>query len=218
MEARKNPRLDLSRWSGLFFNIGLFLTMGMVVMAFEWKTIIEDPTVELTSNFSGEDWVPPVTTIDEPKPPQPKKVVVELVEVAPLEKDEPEVEYTFHTGDEPLVVPNLGPMEPEETGPEIFITVEEMPSSENFWTYVKKNLKYPNLAKRQDISGPVFLQFTVMPDGSVGDIQVLRGIGGGCDEEAVRVLKSAPKWKPGKQRGVAVPVRMSLAIHFKLQH
>jgi protein TonB len=83
-------------------------------------------------------------------------------------------------------------------------------------TYVSENLKYPVKASRMDIQGRVFVQFVVEKDGSLTDIQVVKGIGAGCDEEAVRVIKNAPRWEPGKQRGRPVRVKMILPIVFKL--
>ena len=83
--------------------------------------------------------------------------------------------------------------------------------------YIQKNIKYPMMARESDIQGRVFVNFVVEPDGSISNVAVLRGIGGGCDEEAVRVVNSMPKWKPGKQRGSAVRCAYTVPIIFKLQ-
>ena len=83
--------------------------------------------------------------------------------------------------------------------------------------YVAKNTKYPQIARESGIQGRVFIGFVVETDGSISNVKVLRGIGGGCDEEAVRVIKSLPKWKPGKQRGKAVRVSYQIPVNFKLQ-
>lgn len=104
---------------------------------------------------------------------------------------------------------------------EIFLIVEEAPEPTNgmkaFYEYIGQNLKYPREARFSGIQGRVFLQFVVDTDGSLTDIKVLKGIGMGCDEEAVKVLESYPeKWKPGMQRGKAVKTRLSLPIVFKL--
>jgi protein TonB len=87
---------------------------------------------------------------------------------------------------------------------------------DSFLKYVSKNLKYPAQARRMGVEGKVFVQFVVEKDGSITDIKVVKGIGAGCDEEAVRVLENAPKWKPGKQRGRPVKQRIVLPIVFKL--
>ena len=78
-------------------------------------------------------------------------------------------------------------------------------------------MKYPEEAKEIGIQGKVYVTFVVEVDGSITDVKVLRGIGSGCDDEAVRVVKSMPKWVPGKQRGVPVRVQFNLPINFKLQ-
>ncbi|MCK5701162.1 MAG: energy transducer TonB, partial [Cyclobacteriaceae bacterium] len=77
-------------------------------------------------------------------------------------------------------------------------------------------LKYPAQARRMGIEGKVFVQFVVDKDGTLTEVTAVKGIGAGCDQEAVRVIEGAPKWKPGKQRGRSVKVRMILPITFKL--
>ena len=100
------------------------------------------------------------------------------------------------------------------------MVVEDQPEPQGgmqaFYEYVGKNLKYPSQARRMGIEGKVFVQFVVNTDGTLTDVQAIKGIGAGCDDEAVRVVKTAPKWKPGKQRGKPVRVRMVLPITFKL--
>ena len=81
---------------------------------------------------------------------------------------------------------------------------------------VQENIKYPQEAKDKEIAGRVFLAFVVEKDGSVSNVEVKRGIGGGCDDEAVRVVKAMPKWKPGKQKGEPVRVSYMLPVNFKL--
>lgn len=81
--------------------------------------------------------------------------------------------------------------------------------------YIDKNIKYPQVAKEKGIQGRVFVDFIVEPDGSVSNVKAVRGIGGGCDEEAVRVIQSMPKWNLGKQRGNAVRVSYRLPVVFK---
>jgi TonB family protein len=103
---------------------------------------------------------------------------------------------------------------------EVFTIVENQPAPREgmaaFYEYIKKNLRYPAQAKNIGIQGKVFVQFIVASDGSLTDVKAVKGIGAGCDEEAVRVLESSPKWKPGMQRNQAVNVRMILPVTFKL--
>ena len=102
----------------------------------------------------------------------------------------------------------------------VYQIVEEMPQfpgGENaLMEYVSKNVVYPEEAKEKEIQGRVFIGFVVEKDGSIGEVKVLRGIGGGCDEEAVRVIKGMPKWKPGLQKGKPVRVSYQIPIYFKL--
>ena len=110
-------------------------------------------------------------------------------------------------------------MKPDKNG--VYQIVEEMPQfpgGENkLMEYIAKNLTYPQEARDKGIDGRVFVAMVIEKDGSVSNVKVLRGIGGGCDEEAVRVIKAMPKWKPGKMKGEAVRVRYQMPINFKLQ-
>ena len=110
-------------------------------------------------------------------------------------------------------------MTPDKNG--VYQIVEEMPQypggEDALMDYVSKNVVYPSEAQEKGISGRVFVGFIVEKDGSVSDVKVLRGIGGGCDEEAVRVISGLPKWKPGKQEGKPVRVSYQMPINFKLQ-
>jgi len=107
-----------------------------------------------------------------------------------------------------------------EKADQIFDVVETQPNPPGGmagWNaYLSKNLKYPTQARRMGIEGTVIVVFVINTDGSIQDVEVLRGIGGGCDEEAVKVVQEAPKWEPGKQRGRPVRTRMRLPIRFKL--
>ena len=109
---------------------------------------------------------------------------------------------------------------PEEKEEEVFLIVENKPEfeggMEGFYEFVAKNLEYPKEATANNIGGKVYLEFIVAKDGSIQDIKVMKGIGYGCDEEAIRVLQKSPKWKPGKQRGRPVKVKMAVPIFFKL--
>ena len=93
----------------------------------------------------------------------------------------------------------------------------EFPGGLEGWNkYLAENIKYPEVAKKMGVQGTVIVVFVITKDGSIKDVTVLRGIGGGCDEEAIRVVKNGPKWEPGKQRGEPVNTRMRLPMKFKL--
>lgn len=103
---------------------------------------------------------------------------------------------------------------------DVFTVVEQMPEfpggDKALDDFIIKNLKYPEEAKKQNIQGKVWIGFIVDKEGNVLEIEALRGIGGGCDEEAVRVVALMPKWKPGKQSGKPVVVKFRLPINFRL--
>lgn len=102
----------------------------------------------------------------------------------------------------------------------IFMVVEQQPEFEGGYeammNFIRKNMRYPASARRMGIEGTVYLSFVVGRDGSINDVQVLRGISADCDKEAVRVVQAMPNWKPGKQNGKPVLVRFNLPIRFKL--
>ena len=104
---------------------------------------------------------------------------------------------------------------------EVFTVVEENPEfdggMEGLYKYLSSNIHYPEKAKEEKIQGRVFVTFVIEKDGSVSDAKVIRGIGGGCDEEALRVVNNMPKWKPGKQKGKPVRVQYNLPIYFQLK-
>lgn len=115
--------------------------------------------------------------------------------------------------EEPLL-----PLDPPKTDPGTVITyATEMPELPNMNRFIADNLKYPQVAVESGVSGTVFLSFVVEKDGSVSDVKVLKGIGLGCEEEAMRVVKMMPKWKPGKNHGELVRVQFNLPIRFKLK-
>lgn len=102
--------------------------------------------------------------------------------------------------------------------PEIFTYVSQMPEpSVDMKDFLQKNLRYPEAAKDNNITGRVVVKFVVDEQGSISDVKVVKGIGGGCDEEAVRVIKKVPSWKPGKQNGKPVKVWFTQTINFQLQ-
>ena len=209
----------------LISSISLCLSLLIVIGMFEWRVRERGPVVNLEAETSAfEDLIDVPQTKQEIKPPAkiqaPKIVEVsdeEIIEEIEVDLD---IEMTEDTKIEQVVLDQEEEAMPEEKADEIFTIVEERPSPvggmKAFYEFVSQNLKYPAMARRMGLEGRVFVQFVVEKDGSLTDIQVVKGIGGGCDEEAVRVLSMAPKWNPGKQRGRPVRVRMILPIMFQL--
>ena len=126
------------------------------------------------------------------------------------------VEFNVSTNESYVFEP-----EEDEDRPGVYVVVEQMPEfpggDKELYQFIADNIKYPAEAKEEGLKGRVFVNFIVEPDGSVSDIRVLRGIGGGCDEEAVRVVESMPKFKPGMQNGEAVRVSYTVPVIFRLE-
>ena len=223
MEVKKTEKADLTNKSGFFFSIGLTITMALVLMAFEW-TDKEEGALDLmgknTNTFEETMEVPP---IEQPPPPAPVIQQPQVIEVPDEEeiKDDIkvnlDVEVTDETKVETIVVQAE---EPKEETDEIFTVVEESATPKGgmqaFYKFVGEKIKYPAQARRMGIEGRVFVEFVINKDGSLSDVRSIKGIGAGCDEEAVRIVQSAPSWNPGKQRGKAVKQRYTLPIIFKL--
>ncbi|MDZ7606024.1 MAG: TonB family protein [Cyclobacteriaceae bacterium] len=225
VEIKKNPKADLTRTSGMFLNLGLVISLLLCIFAFEWKQF--DDTNQLSLQSSGENFeeMMEIPQTVQPPPQAPKVIQPEIIEVPDEQEIEDEIELDLDVEmNEQTVIEEVvfkdAPTPVEEEVDEIFTIVEDQPTPEGgmaaFYEFVGKNLKYPAQARRMGIEGKVFVQFVVDKDGKLNEVKAVRGIGAGCDEEAVRVISEAPKWKPGKQRGRPVKVRMILPITFKL--
>lgn len=214
--------------SRLFFGIGLCMSLLFIITAFEWKFYDKGNNLSLGSLSSEFNDIIDVPPTEQPPPPPPKIEQPKIIEVS----DEQEIKETI-----PIVLDiemkeeqvieqkifedvNMDDIE-DEKADEIFTVVEEQPSPKGgikaFYEYVAKNLSYPSAARRMNIEGRVYIAFIVEKNGSLTDVKSIKGIGGGCDEEAVRIIEGAPKWNPGKQRGRPVRVKMVLPVLFQLQ-
>ena len=223
MEHKKKPNADLSKKRVLFLFTGLLISLAMTLTAFEWKTYSKGELIDLgevTDNFDELMEIPPTEQPPPEKPPVQQPQVIEIPDDEEI-IDEIDFELDVEVTEEEIVENvTFEPME-EEKAEDIFIFVEEeasFPGGKKAWAkFLKKNLTYPRQAKRMNIEGRVHLGFVVDKNGNISDIEVLRSIGGGCDEEAIRVLNASPKWNPGKQRGNPVKSRMQILVVFKLK-
>jgi protein TonB len=226
MEEKKSPKANLENKKLMFTQIGLIISLLIAWLAFEHKSYDKreiDPSLLRQTEVVEEEMVE-ITKQEEPKP-QPVEMPKQTTQLE-IVQDDVEVEDIEINAEmdqnevmEEYVAPEIE--EEEVVEAEVFTIVEEMPSypggDAKMYEYLGKNIKYPQIARESSIQGRVFVNFVVEPDGSVSNVKVLRGIGGGCDEEAMRVVKTMPKWKPGKQRGKAVRVSYTLPVVFKLQ-
>ena len=228
MEIKKSPKADLESKKLTFALIGLVVTLFIVWRVFEYKSydkqVIDD--MQRTVEVIEEELVE-ITKQEQPKPqppaPKPQVTQIQIVEDDVEVEDEIDINAEVDQ-DEAIEEFEFTPPEIEEeeiVEAEIFKVVEEMPEfpggAAKMMEFIQKNIKYPLMARESDIQGRVFVNFVVEPDGSITNVTVMRGIGGGCDEEALRVVQSMPSWKPGKQRGSAVRCSFTVPIIFKLQ-
>lgn len=225
MELKKNPKADVTRYSALFFNIGLVISMLVVITAFEWKFYDKQSIVDLSAPDIEFEDIMDIPVTEQPPPPPKTVFQPQVVEVPDDEVITEELEFDLDIeATEQTVIEEIVAYQPdapeEEEVEEVFTIVEEQPTPVGgmaaFYEYVKNNLSYPAQARRMGIEGKVYVQFVVDKDGKIRDVTAIKGIGAGCDEEAVQVLQNAPTWLPGKQRGQPVKVRMILPITFKL--
>ncbi len=222
MEAKKNPTHDLHRQTAKFFFIGLCLSVTIIITAFEWTTVkkktplptvdpVEEPLFKVKAT---------VHEIEKPAPP-PKPSLTQSIPSLSLaefksDNDDKPVEPIVHSDINEIPFVDVPTEEVEDLI--LFPEVQAKPVGgyESFYDQLSKSLRYPKQAQRNQITGKVFVEFIVDKTGEVINLKVLKGIGGGCDEEALRVLAKI-RWEPGRQRGKPVKTRMAMPINFTLQ-
>jgi len=223
MDLKKKPEVDLEKKRGFYFQIGVAGALLITLAAFEWKSY--DNSNYSLGDLQMED-IPeeiiPITKQEEkpPPPPPPPAPVINIVEDDVILDEEPEIMETEM--DEDTEIQEVEEKEEEAVDePEIFLIVEKMPrfpgGESALVKYLSQNIKYPPIARENGITGTVYLTFVIDQTGSVKDVKILRGIGGGCDEEAKRVVNAMPRWTAGKQRGKNVSVQYNLPVKFTLK-
>ena len=229
MEIKKTEKASLENKKLLFVEIGLVISLGIVLGALEWSTTDKQVAVlEDTTQVVEEEEIIPITQETPPPPPAAPKIPIlsdelEIVDDTDvIEEEFISLEDNSDMGVE--IMDYVEEVEEEVVEEEAipFQLVEEKPSfqggdANNFSKWVNKRLVYPEIAKENGVQGRVTLQFTVEKDGTVTKVKVLRGVDPSLDKEAVRVVSSSPKWKAGKQRDRAVPVTYTFPVIFQLR-
>jgi protein TonB len=229
MELKKNPKADLEKRRGLFLEIGLVVAMAAALVAFEMKSYDKEDKEQVVRQASEEIEDIVIQTQEQELPPPPPPETPEVTTEFEVVEDDAELtnelgpvnaevdESTQNIEITPVVVEE----EEEEEEAQIFTVVEKDPEfpggMDALYKYLAQNIKYPTIARENGITGRVYVTFVVERDGSIANPRVLRDIGGGCGAEAIRVVKSMPKWNPGKQSGKAVRVQFNLPVNFNLQ-
>ena len=227
MEAKKTPRADLEKRRGMFLEIGLAVILAAALVAFNVKSY-EKEVKEVSTRTADVEIEADIiqTEQEETPPPPPEEPEVVATELNVVENDAEDIHEigivnAEARADEALEFTRVEVTEEvEEAEEEVFLVVEEDPEFpgglDALSKFIADNIKYPQLAKENNITGRVFVSFVVEKDGRVGQVKILRDIGGGCGNEAVRVVKMMPKWKPGKQRGKPVRTQFNLPVDFSL--
>jgi periplasmic protein TonB len=223
MELKKSPEANIEKKRASFLLIGAVVTLGVVLSSFEYrqftkKAIMAEAGVEeILEEEVVLDMPPPVP----PPPPPPPAIVTEIEVVEDDKKIENTVTISTEETDKKVEVFEIKEVEEAPVAETIFDVVEEnasFPGGEALMgEFLRKNIKYPPMARESGIQGRVYVEFIVYKDGTIGDVKIRRGVSPELDEEALRVVKMMPKWEPGKQRGKPVTCRFTLPINFKLQ-
>lgn len=225
MEIKKSRKADLENRRSIFLEIGLVVALAIVIGAFGCKS--KERNVEKVDMVLApiETELVEITRPDQPQEqPQVKKVEMNVIsDVFQLvdNSTKTNTELNFIEFDADMSISVAPPKEEEIVEEPIFVVAEKMPSFmggdlTTFRTWVQQRLKYPAIAQEYGISGQVILEFVVEKDGTLSNIVVLRTPDNSLSEEAIRVLKTSPKWEPGLQRNKPVRVKYTLPVIFRI--
>ena len=232
MEVKKSPKADLEGKRSTWLLVGYVITLAILFVAFEWSErdkqidtsqavadVVFEEEIEIPITEQPEDVTPPPAPVEAPAIVETLTIVdddmeVESTQIASSEETGQAVEISY-------VAPTVEEEE-EVVEEEIFEVVEQMPEFPNggmagLMQFLSKNIKYPTIAQENGTQGRVTVQFVVNRDGSIVDAKVIRGVDPYLDKEALRVINSMPKWKPGMQRGKPVRVKYTVPVMFRLQ-
>jgi periplasmic protein TonB len=230
MELKKSPKADLEKNKRIFLMLGLVLALGITLLAFEWKS--RPSKVSSLGNLEVaevEDEVIPITRQEQvqPPPPPPPPQVIEVLKIVDNNVDILDDLSLFDSEADNQTFIDVAPViqtvkkEEEVEDAQVFFIVEEMPEFPGgeaaLRRFIANSIKYPQIAQENGIQGRVYVQFVVDRDGTITNASIARGVDASLDREALRVVNSLPKWKPGMQRGKPVKVSYTVPINFVLQ-
>ncbi len=228
MEQKKSQKADLESKKNIFFLLGLVISLGVTFMAFEWSTkASKAESLGTVQTQEVEEEIIPITREPEVKPPPPPtpKVIEVLNIVDNNVKIEDELEIEDSEADNATVIdinPVISTTEEKEVEEDKIFTIVEEPAEfpggdRALFKYLSDHVKYPVIAQENGIQGKVYVKFVVNEQGVASGAELLRGVDPSLDKEALRVIGSLPKFKPGKQRGRPVKVYYNAVINFTLQ-
>jgi protein TonB len=226
MQLKKSPKVSLEDKKLIYALMGGVLVLSICFVAFEWteKEVTKYDVVDQDFLIEEEIDIQQTTQETPPPPPPPAVQEVEILNVVDdnVKTESVEIKTEDDKDVEVVIAPPVEAPVVEEVEEEIFVVVESMPEfpggQQEMMKYIAENIKYPVIAQENGIQGRVICQFVIEKNGSVTDIQVVRSSGdASLDKEAERVIKTMPKWKPGKQRGKPVRVKYTIPVAFRLQ-
>ena len=227
MDVKKSPKATLEDKKFLFVLMGLVMVLSLIYIAFEWTDKEVTVYEVIDPDMLAAEEIEIIQTAQElpPPPPPPAPEIVEELNIVEDDVVTESVEINTEDDKDKTVtinapVTSTGPIVEEEDNV-VFQVVEKMPSFPGgdaaLFKYLSDNVKYPVIAQENGVQGRVICQFVVNRDGSIVDVEVVRSVDPSLDKEAIRVIKSMPKWSPGQQRGKPVRVKYTLPVNFRLQ-
>ena len=227
METKKTQNASLENKRVVFLELGLIASLLAVIGAFSYATAVKKaPVLQAVTQVTDIEELVPVTRDTPPEPPKAIAIpqISEILEI--VDDDLPTtdiISFDDTQVDVPVydyrVEPEDAPVEEEDIP---FVLVEKKPrfqggDANDFSRWIAQHLNYPEIARENGVQGRVILEFTVMKDGSVGNLKVLRSVDPSLDKEALRVVSTSPKWEPGRQRDRAVNVTYQFPVIFQLR-
>ena len=227
METKKTPQASLENKRVLFLELGLIVSLLAAIGAFSYSTAVRKvPVFQATGQTLIDEEIVPIIRDTPPEPPK-APAIPQFSEILTIVDDDVKTDDVVIFDDSDIEVPMYDyrevvvddPVEEEEVP---FVLVEQKPSfqggdANDFSRWISQHLDYPEIAKANGVQGRVMVQFTVLKDGSVGNVKLLRGVDPSLDKEALRVVALSPKWEPGRQRDRSVNVTYQFPVNFVLR-
>ncbi|MCQ2333816.1 MAG: energy transducer TonB [Paludibacteraceae bacterium] len=227
MQLKKSPKASLEDKTFTYVLIGFVFVLSVCYVALEWTEKEVTKYEVADTDFLIEDEIEIQQTTQETPPPPPPPEIQTVEELVIVDDDKEVESVEINTEDDKnqeivIQAPVEVKQDAEEDVDVVFVVVETMPEfpggQQALFKYLSENVKYPVIAQENGIQGRVICQFVVNKDGAIVEVEVVRSGGDpSLDKEAVRVIKSMPKWKPGKQRGKPVRVKYTVPVNFRLQ-
>lgn len=223
MELKKNPKYDLTRYSGLFLEVGLVVAISAVLFALNYSVHKKAPAVfcKLGTVITNEEIIP-ITRMQATTPPPETPKVAEVIDIVEDDFDiDDDVDIEDIEPDQETEIIVVKMRDEEEDDDELYMIVDEIPEfpggEDALRKYLIEHTKYPKNARRNKISGTVNVLFVIDENGEIGDVLVSNSVDPTLDKEAIRVVKNMPNWIPGKIRGKPVKSVQPLWFDFALR-